>query len=65
MTVVKLSKTTYQWLQRKARERAQTPDQVAEALLRQELAPQHAYIEIVEKAAGAQAILRAARQSVV
>jgi uncharacterized protein (DUF433 family) len=61
MSTIKLSPTTYQWLQRKAQENAQTPDQVAEALLRQYLAPQHAYIEVVAKSAGFQAIIKGSR----
>jgi uncharacterized protein (DUF433 family) len=61
MSTVELSPTTYQWLQRKARESAQTPDQVAEALLRQHLGPQHAYIETVAKSAGPQAIIKGSR----
>ena len=60
-TVVTISPTTYQWLQRKARESASTPDQVAEELLRQQLAPRHAYIEIVDKLAGLQAMIRGTR----
>jgi uncharacterized protein (DUF433 family) len=60
-TVVTISPTTYQWLQRKARESARTPDQMADELLRQQLAPRHAYIEIVDKLAGPQAMIRGTR----
>lgn len=56
-----LSKTTYQWLQRKAQESVQTPDQVADELLRQQLAPKHAYIEVVKKIAGPQAMIKGTR----
>lgn len=61
MSTVNLSKTTYQWLQRKAQESARTPDQVADEILRQQLAPQHAYIEVVEKSTGSQAMVKGTR----
>ncbi len=61
MSTVALSRTTYQWLQRKAQESARTPDQVADALLRQQLAPKHAYIEVVEKITGPQAMIKGTR----
>ncbi|MFQ5856227.1 MAG: DUF433 domain-containing protein [Anaerolineae bacterium] len=61
MSTVTLSKTTYQWLQRKAQESARTPDQVADELLRQKLAPEHAYIEVVDKIAGPQAMIKGTR----
>lgn len=61
MSTVTLSPTTYQWLQRKAQESARTPDQVADELLRQQLTPKHAYIEVVEKAAGPQAVIKGTR----
>ena len=61
MSTITLSPTTYRWLQRKAQEHAQTPDQIADTLLRQHLEPQHAYVEVVEKATGAQAMLKGIR----
>jgi uncharacterized protein (DUF433 family) len=61
MDVVKLSKTTYQWLQRRAQESARTPDQVADEILHQQLAPKHAYIEVVEKTTGSQALIKGTR----
>ena len=61
MSTVTLSPTTYQWLQRKAQESAKSPDQVADELLRQQLAPKHAYIEVIERAAGPQAIIKGTR----
>lgn len=61
MSTVTLSPTTYQWLQRKAQESARTPDQVADELLRQQLTPKHAYIEVIEKAAGPQAVIKGTR----
>jgi uncharacterized protein (DUF433 family) len=61
MSTVELSQTTYQWLQRQAQESGRTPDQVADVLLRQHFAPQHAYIEVVEKITGPQAVLKGTR----
>jgi uncharacterized protein (DUF433 family) len=61
MSTVTLSETTYQWLQRKAEENAQTPDQVADKLLRQQLAPEHTYIEVIEKMTGSQAVIKGTR----
>ena len=61
MSTVTLSETTYQWLQRKAEESARTPDQIADELLRQQLAPKHAYIEVVEKITGSQAMIKGTR----
>ena len=61
MSTVTLSPTTYQWLQRKAQESAKSPDQVADELLRQQLAPKHAYIEVIERAAGPQAVIKGTR----
>src|SRR3990172_3420375 len=61
MSTVTLSKMTYQWLQRKAQESDRTPDQVADELLRQQLAPKHAYIEVVQKIAGPQAVIKGTR----
>jgi len=61
MSTVTLSETTYNWLQRKAQESARTPDQVADELLRQQLAPKHAYIELVQKIAGPQAVIKGTR----
>jgi len=61
MSTVTLSETTYQWLQRKAEESARTPDQIADELLRQQLVPRHAYIEVVEKITGSQAMIKGTR----
>lgn len=49
MSVIHISETTYKWLRSKAATTSQTPDEVADELLRQQLAPQHAFIEVVEK----------------
>ena len=61
MSTVTLSETTYQWLQRKAEESARTPDQIADELLRRQLVPGHAYIEVVEKITGSQAMIKVTR----
>ena len=61
MSTVTLSETTYHWLQRKAEESARTPDQIADELLRQQLVPRHAYIEVVEKITGSQAMIKGTR----
>jgi len=61
MNTVTVSPTIYQWLERKAYETARTPDQVADDLLRQQLAPKHAYIEVVDKIGGPQATIRGTR----
>jgi len=61
MSTVKLSPTTYDWLRRKAQESAKSPDQVADELLRQQLAPKHAYVEVIEKATGPQAVIKGTR----
>jgi len=61
MSTVTLSETTYQWLQRKAEESARTPDQIADELLRRQLVPEHAYIEVIEKITGSQAMIKGTR----
>jgi len=58
MNTVQLSDITYKWLKRRASEQAQTPDQVADELLRQQLAPKHAYIEIAQKFGGPRAVIK-------
>ena len=64
MSSVMLSESTYRLLQDKARDVSKTPDEVADGILRQQLAPAHAYIEIVEKIGGAQAMIKGTRVSV-
>jgi len=61
MRTVTVSETIYRWLQRKAQESALTPDEVAEGLLRQQLAPKHAYVEVIEKNGGSQAVIKGTR----
>ncbi len=64
MTTIALSETTYQLLQQQARSNDQTPDQLADELLREQLAPKHAYIQVVEKLGGPQAMMKGTRVSV-
>ena len=61
MSTVKISETTYQWLKRKALDNAQTPDQVADELLRQLIVSKHLYIEVIEKDTGSQAMIKGTR----
>ncbi len=61
MNTITLSPLTYEWLEAKARASAQTPDQIADTLLREQLSPKHAYITVVSKPAGAQAIITGTR----
>lgn len=58
MNTVTLSATTYRWLQSKAKENAQTPDHVADEVLRQHLVPKHAHITIVNKFGGPRAVIK-------
>lgn len=64
MSTVILSDTTYGLLRRKAQAQARTPDQLADELLRRELLPQHAYIEIVERPGGPCAMIKGTRIAV-
>jgi|CXWL01.1.fsa_nt_gi uncharacterized protein (DUF433 family) len=64
MTTIALSETTYQLLQQQARSNDQTPDQLADELLREQLAPKHAYIQVVERLGGPQAMITDTRISV-
>lgn len=64
MTIVTLTEQTYELLQRRAAAVSQTPDQVADQLLRQQLTPKHAYIEVMEKAGGPEAVIRGTRIAV-
>ncbi|MBK9052748.1 MAG: hypothetical protein IPL78_18075 [Chloroflexi bacterium] len=61
MNTVSLSSQTYQWLDRRARKESRTPDQLADELLREQLTPQHAYIEVVDRIGGSRAMIRGSR----
>jgi uncharacterized protein (DUF433 family) len=64
MHTISLSDSTFAQLENKALETAQSPDALAEELLRQQLAPQHPYIETVNGFGGAQAMIKGTRVSV-
>lgn len=64
MHTITLSDTTFAQLENKAREASQSPDALAEELLRQQLAPQHPYIEVVNNIGGPQAMIKGTRISV-
>ncbi len=64
MYTVSLSESTYRLLKRRAQDRARTPDQEADALLKQQLAPQHAYIEVLERPGGPSAVIKGTRVAV-
>ena len=64
MSTVTLSETIFELLQRKAKRSAQTADQIADELLRRQLLPHHAYVEVVEKPSGLQAMIKGTRVSV-
>jgi len=61
MSIVTLSEKTYRLLRRRAQASARTPDEIADELVRRQLAPEHAYIEVVEKATGPQAMIKGTR----
>jgi len=58
---IQLSPTTYQWLTKKANDGETTPDQIADFLLRKTLAPKHAYVKVIERVGGTQAVIKGTR----
>lgn len=58
MNTIVLSEPIYELLSRQASQQAATPDHLADALLRQQLLPEHAYVEIVQKAGGKCAVIK-------
>ena len=58
MNTVELSEPTYELLRRQAFQQSATPDHLADALLRRHLLPEHAYVEVVERASGRRAMIR-------
>ena len=64
MSTVTLSESTYRLLKRRAQDRARTPDQEADALLQQQLTPQHAYVEVIERPGGLSAVIKGTRVGV-
>lgn len=64
MNTINLSSQTYQWLDWRAKKESRTPDQLADELLREQLTPQHAYIEVVDRIGGSRAMIRGSRVAV-
>lgn len=56
-----ISQPIYELLTRKARQESESPDHLAEAILRQQLVPEHAYVEVVSKPTGQQAVIKGTR----
>lgn len=61
MTVVRLPEPTYRLLLQRASEKARTPDDLADEVLRRELAPAHPYVEVVPMTGGATAVIKGTR----
>lgn len=58
MNTVVLSEPIYELLSRQASQQSATPDHLADELLRQQLTPEHAYVEIVQNASGKRAVIK-------
>lgn len=58
MSTVMLSQPTYDLLSRRASQKSESPDQLADNLLRQQLMPEHAYVEIVQRTSGKRAVIK-------
>ena len=58
MSTIQLSESIYRLLRRRALQQAESPDQLAETLLREHLLPQHAYVETVDRTSGPRAVIR-------
>src|SRR5450756_682515 len=61
MSAVQLPETTYHLLQQRAAESSRTPDELADELLRHDLAPSHPHIEIVLMSGGPTAVIKNTR----
>jgi uncharacterized protein (DUF433 family) len=61
MSAVQLPETTYHLLQQRAAESSRTPDELADELLRHDLAPAHPHIEIVSMRGGPTAVIKHTR----
>ena len=61
MSVVKISEPTFRLLQQRARQQAETLDQLADNLLHQQLTSKHPYIEVISKPTGQQAVIKGTR----
>ena len=61
MTIVRVQEPTYRLLQQRSAETARTPDDLADEVLRRELAPAHAHIEVVAMSGGPTAVIKGTR----
>jgi uncharacterized protein (DUF433 family) len=61
MSTITLSETAYRLLKRRAQDKGRTLDQVADELLQQQITPQHAYIEVIERPSGPSAVIKGTR----
>lgn len=61
---IELTPITYQQLVNKAKIEALSPDEVADRLLSQTLAPKHAHVEVIYRVGGPQAVIKGTRIAV-
>lgn len=61
MNTILLPESTFRLLEQKAQENDQTPDELADEMLRQQLEPAHAYIEMIHGFKGPRAMIRGSR----
>jgi uncharacterized protein (DUF433 family) len=64
MSTITLSETAYRLLKRRAQDKGRTLDQVADELLQQQITPQHAYIEVIERPSRPSAVIKGTRVGV-
>jgi len=61
MNVIRLPEVTYRLLLRRATEKLRTPDDLADEVLRRDLAPKHPHIEVVHTTGGTTAVIKGTR----
>ncbi len=61
MTTVHLAEKTYDLLSRRAAQTSRTPDELADEVLRHELAPVHPHVERVTMSGGSTAVIKGTR----
>lgn len=64
MNEIRLSEQTYHQLKERAAVKQTTPDLIAESIIKEQLATQHSYIEVVERYGGPAAVIAGTRISV-
>lgn len=64
MNEIRLSEQTYHQLKERAAVKQTTPDLIAESIIKEQLATQHSYIEVVERYGGPAAVISGTRISV-